>query len=205
MNLPDYNPIFIDHFQATGKPYNDATAYNLTIISADVIPGQICWRLIGIHHLTNDENRGNHHAFCDVLDENGKRIKGAQLLMVQDNGAFFAVVDKPANEAGTNFPLWAEAVGTLSVSYPLDKSLPSDKVSGIRSTFPDEGTGTTWGHHSFYFVFQRTKAEGESIPPPDPEEPPTVPPVFSTDDLAMIEAARRFGMALQIWAEGKLK
>lgn len=169
MNLPDYNQHFINQFKATGLYWTDAQAYNLTVTPADSYP---CWRLIGVHHLTNQENVGKHHAFCDVLDENGKRVNQARLAMRQSNGTFFAVIDKPAHEAGTNFPLWSEAVGALSVIEPV---LPSDEVQGIRSTWGDEGTGTTWGHHSFYFVFQKVLT-GSTPPPEEPPEEPDPPP-----------------------------
>lgn len=203
MTLPDYNQQFIQYFKQTGIPFNDATKYGLTVKIAAVAAGESSWRLIGIHHLTPAENVGKHHAFCDVLDERGQRVMGARLAMQQDNGTFFAVVDKPANEAGTNFPLWSEAIGSLSVVFP---ALPSDEVQGIRSTYPDEGPGTTWGHHSFYFVFQRVKKEKEPDEPPtgpgEPTEPPTTPPLQPFTSTLVLQDGPRLKVSLVVEVKG---
>lgn len=170
-NLPEiYNAAFL-----ANPGQNNAAGYGVTVKPADTLPGQPYWRVIGIHHLTGDENRGNHHVFCDVLDEQGKRIKGARIGILNSNlPPVYAVIDKPDNEPGANAPM---SSGDLLALY-VHGEHPSEKAQGFRSTHPDEEIGNTWGHHSFYVVWQRVKAgDGPgSQPDPDPQPEPTPEP-----------------------------
>lgn len=130
------------------------------------------WKVIGVHHLTGAENGGNHNIFCDVLDRDGKRINGIRLRMTQGNQSpVFAVIDKPPNEAGTNFPVWGET--------PVEVLIPdvegSEAVGGMRINHADEDNGNNLGHHSFYVVFKDMAGAIPDLPPtPDPV-PPTTP------------------------------
>ena len=140
--------------------YNDAAKYKVDIKFLPSIErpadAKQYWHVIGVHHLSGAENMGNHHVYCDVLDESGKRINGARLTLLQAGSPpVFAVVDKPASEAGTNFPLWKADRATVAVVWP-DSPLPSEQVTGLSSAHPDEEVGNTLFHHSFYVVFQRT-------------------------------------------------
>jgi hypothetical protein len=162
LNVKDYNQQFLDKVKNQEPVYNDAaTKYGVDIkFLTDVeVPDDASkyWRAIGVHHLTGAENMGNHHIYCDVLDEQGERINGARLALVQaDSGPVFAVVDKPVDEAGTNFPLWKADQATVYVVWPADDPLPSEEVLGLSSGHLDEEAGNTLFHHSFYVVFQRT-------------------------------------------------
>ena len=49
-------------------------AYAVRLQPAQVTPGAPYWRLIGIHHLTPDENRARHSVYVDVVDEAGARL-----------------------------------------------------------------------------------------------------------------------------------
>ncbi len=175
MGLPDYNRQFVEKVKRGEPIYNDAARYEVAVKEfSDItlpINAKQYWRVVGVHHLTGAENMGNHHIYCDVLDGTGRRINQARLMMTQGTSApQFAIVDKPANEAGTNFVMWSNTLGAVSVSYPANAPLPSESVSNIRSTHPDEEIGNTWGHHSFYVVFQLT-----TIPESEPPKPPTPP------------------------------
>lgn len=118
------------------------------------------WRVIGVHHLTGTENRGNHHVYADILDEDGERINGAKLILKQNEAPpEFAVIDKPPHEPGTNFPMWSNTRATVAVHYD---DLPSEEVCDLRTDHADEEVGNTWGHHSFYVVFQRTPVSAPS-------------------------------------------
>jgi hypothetical protein len=174
MALPDYNRQFMEKIKSNEPIFNNALKYGVKVIdlSASTIPleAKQYWRVVGIHHLTGSENMSNHHVYCDVLDGDGRRINQSRLTLTQENTApVFAVVDKPANEPGTNFPLWSKTRATVAVSYPANNPLPSEAVTGIRTDHADEEIGNTWGHHSFYVVFQLTP-----IPEPQPEEKPAV-------------------------------
>jgi hypothetical protein len=160
-----WNKRFISH-----PGYNDAAGdpYLVAILPANRLPNQPYWRCIGVHHLTGEENGGNHHVYLDVLDARGTRINGARLMVVNNGKVpFQVVIDKPANEAGANVPMyWND---TLAIYLPGD--LPTDKATGFHTRLPDEEAGTTRGHHSFYAVWQLATVAPE---PPDPEpEPPT--------------------------------
>ena len=157
MALPDYNRTFLAKVMSKEPIFHNAERYGVAIKKLHEISVPLgvekYWRVVGVHHLTGSENMGNHHVFCDILDENGRRINGSRLVLTQGNTApVFAVVDKPANEAGTNFPMWSSTRATVAV----DDALPSERVTGLRSDHADEEVGNTWGHHSFYIVFQRT-------------------------------------------------
>ena len=47
---------------------NDAVGYGVAIVPATVSPGAWYWQAVRVHHLTPEENNGNHHIFLDVLD-----------------------------------------------------------------------------------------------------------------------------------------
>jgi hypothetical protein len=167
MALPDYNRQFVETVRSSGAIFNNAARYGIQVKPVGDTTAQQYWRVIGIHHLTGPENMGNHHAYIDVLDEEGRRINGARLVLTQEGAApQRVVIDKPANEAGTNFPMWSNTRATVAVDGPL----PSEAVTGLRTDHADEGVGNTWGHHSFYVVFQRTTKPAS--PPPVQETTP---------------------------------
>ena len=47
---------------------NDAQAYGVAIVPATVAPGAWYWQAVRVHHLTPEENGGNHHIYLDILD-----------------------------------------------------------------------------------------------------------------------------------------
>ena len=122
------------------------------VVPADVPVGSPYWRAVLVHHLTPDENHANHHLFLDALDEKGDRIAGARGRITWEGGEQVVTVDKPADEPGTNFPMWKWQVCAVEM---LD--LPSDQVTGMHTGHPDEppGIGNTLFHHSFAVHFQR--------------------------------------------------
>lgn len=169
LDINHYNAMFLDN-----PGQNDATKYGVKISRCTRTTDRH-YRCIGIHHLSPDENAGNHHVFLDVLDEQGHRIPQAQIEWTWigrhlDEPAPPVTIDKPPTEPGTNLPMnWAQ---TISASV---KDHPSDTVLNLHTRHPDEGEngGNTRGHHSFYVVFQQQSGDG-TPPPTDP--PPTDPP-----------------------------
>jgi hypothetical protein len=137
---------------ATAAAPNDATGYGVTIVQSDAPLGALYWRATLVHHLTPDENHGNHHIFLDALDEHGARVSGARGRVNWEGGEQIITVDKPAGEPGTNFPMWKWQVCTVEM---LD--LPSDRIVGLHTGHPDEppGAGNSLFHHSFAVHFQR--------------------------------------------------
>ena len=53
------------------------TKYGVTLLPAEVAAGQVYWRVIGVHHLTPEENQGKHAVYVDALDSAGERVDDA--------------------------------------------------------------------------------------------------------------------------------
>ncbi len=137
---------------------NDAESYGVAIEQHAPAAGTYYYKIISVHHLTGSENNGNHNFYMDVLDEDGNRIYGAILNVLNvDSTSTSATIDKPADEPGTNVPLWKNDL----VSAWVSGSLLSDVVSGISTQHADEESGNTLYHHSFYVVWQRTLSAGQ--------------------------------------------
>ena len=177
-----YNREWLVAAQNGKTPFNDASNYGVVIhpLRPDVAYFDM---VIGVHHLTPDENGGNHNIYVDVLDEAGNRRSGAKLEVLTEFGyRTQAVIDKPANEPGTNFPMWDW--GRTSVYTVNADNVPSDMVSGLHYKHNDEGDGNTWGHHSFYVCFLRMTT---IAPPPDPpiELPTPIDTIAWLDDVGV--------------------
>lgn len=129
------------------------------------------YQLIGIYHLTGDENRSKHNLYMDVVDINGHCIGEkiewgweGQKPTQQPNPV---ILDKPPNEPAGNIvifwgqKIWARVLGK-----------PSDTIVDVHSMLPDEDVWNTLGHHSFYCVWLWNK-DGTAPPPIDPPiDPP---------------------------------
>lgn len=146
--------------------FNDAKAYGVIIDHRSAA----LWQVIGVHHLSGDENNGNHNVFLDVLDEDGLRVYGAHVSwgwndMRSDEKPGDVVIDKPTYEPGGNLAMHK---GQKVFCYiPGDRS---DYVKGLHIGHADEGDGNTWGHHSFYVVFQKVNSSAPpELPEPDPD------------------------------------
>lgn len=152
--------------------------YGINVKTFDGDNGQLAYRIILIYHLTGDENRGGHYAFVDVLDENGNVIRNQRLRIVNHNlPPTYFVTDKGAGEPSGNTHI--NAPDTLNIS--VVDNLPSETVTGLNTRHADEEIGNTWGHHSFYVVWQKRKSivETPEIPPTEPTPP--------TDEIERIE------------------
>jgi len=152
------------------QPINDAESYGVRVVPATVPEGEPFWRVTRVHHLSPKENHGLGHIFADVLDQAGNRIYGSRIHVTWDGGSGDPVVDKPANEPGTNFPMFRGGVFTVeAIGRPGDTPIPSDKVENLHTNHPAEGDGNSPGHHSFLVIFRKSIA-GEAAPPPPPEQ-----------------------------------
>lgn len=153
---------------------NDATAYGVAIEPVHVASGAWYWQAMRVHHLTPDENGGNHHIYADLLDSAtadaahplGQRVFGGRLKVHWGDGEQLITVDKPLNEPGANFPMWKWQVCSVQGVGLPGEELPSDRVTGIKAAHPDEAPGNTLFHHSFGVTFCRVQATGP-LPPTD--------------------------------------
>lgn len=164
---------FINRCLNSPTVINDAAGYGVVIVPAVVTPGDIYYRIIGIHHLTPQENAGKRNLYLDVLDESGQRISGSKIAwgwqgqtpdQIQRTNP--AVIDKPAYEPGGNISLDAGQIVSARVAGAM-----SDMATNIHTGHDDEPGGNTRFHHSFYVVWQRTVATGQPPVDPDPQEP----------------------------------
>lgn len=154
--------------------YNDAGQYGVKVVQSTSNTESVYWRLIGLHHLTPDENRGCHGLMVDVVDENGIRLNSVPVNWSwegrrPDEPARPLVLDKPDNEV-KDLVIWPNQ--TVS-AWVTDNG---DMIFGIKTTHPDEpddsgDLGNSIGHHSFYAVWQRVPGGGP-VPEPEPEPEP---------------------------------
>jgi hypothetical protein len=144
---------------------NDAQAYGVVVVPATVSPGAWYWQAVRVHHLTPEENGGNHHIFLDILDpatapnpaSPGGRIYGARARITWDGGEQVVTIEKPLNEPGANCPMWKwQVCDVIALGLPGDE-LPSDRVTGMHTGHPDEAPGNTLFHHSFSVTFLKVR------------------------------------------------
>lgn len=143
--------------------------YGVQVAPASATAAALSWKIIGIHHLSPEENQSRHNAFVEVLDENGQRCKDPNLRVgwswagrSNDQQAPPAPLDKPDNEPAGDVPI--EKGMELEIWIEGDGS-PSDRASKLSTHHADEPgpNGELWntmGHHSFYVVFQRMRNAG---------------------------------------------
>jgi hypothetical protein len=135
----------------TGPIINDAEAYGVSIEPAQVGLGRSYWRVTQVHHLTPQENAGNHHIYVEVLDEYDKPVPGARLRVTWAAGEDEIVTAPPgADEAGASFAMVPGQVFSVEMLGG-----PSDRVVGLHADHPQEGEGNAPEQHSFRLVWQR--------------------------------------------------
>lgn len=171
---------------------------NLASRGAAGSPG---WKIIGVHHLTPEENQSRHNAFVEVLDENGQRIKDPNLRIgwswagrSNDQAAPPKLLDKPDSEPAGDVPI--EKGMDLEIWLEGD-GCPSDRVSNLSTHHDDEPgpNGELWntmGHHSFYVVFQR-----QSTPAANPVASPAASPA-SNGSSGLHELLKQEGQRCQV-------
>lgn len=133
--------------QVLWDPRLDQLGVKLT--RAQVESGQNVYRLVSARYQDENESKGLHHVFVEVVDENGRRIVGQPVTLAWHDGKSTLITeDKPAPEYAANAPLYGEmADGTYEVYVD---GAPSDKVSGL---------GLPGKHHvSYLLTFQRAPA-----------------------------------------------
>lgn len=163
-DFSQYSRTFLNRSGA--DPLNDAASLGVRVIPADVVPGQMYWQIIGVHHLTPEENKGKHNLFAEIVDANGQRVREPALQLQwswegqQPGEASPAkAFDKPDSEPAASLDLYGGQHVRATVA---GDGCPSDALENVHTNHPDEHGpgGETWnsvGHHSFYVVFQRTK------------------------------------------------
>lgn len=175
-----YNQQFTSN--TTGAVINRAAQYNVGVRPATVATSETYWQVVGIHHLTPEENRSRHNIFVDVLDEQGQRVRDTQVGWNWEGNGDTPTprhLDKPANEPGCDIPLF-DGIFKLWVM-----GAPSDEAFGFHYRHADEPAANgellnTFGHHSFYVVFQRTR-KGVVQPVDNDHDVVVTPPIKPID------------------------
>lgn len=168
------------------EPINDAKTYGVTLDTADVPEGALYWKCKRIHHLTADENSGNHNIYVNVFRMDGSdparvfKEDNAPLVTDQrpdvqmfwpDGTAKIPLEKSWPDEPMGNGVLTRDGVGVMVLS-----EIDSDRVLNLHTNHPDElkedGTiGNSNGHHSFLVEWQLCQKGGESEPEPPTPEP----------------------------------
>jgi hypothetical protein len=162
--------------------------YGVRVVRAEVAQGETYWRVIGVHHLRPEENMSNRNVYFVALDEQGHRIKTPVVWAGWDwegrqprQKADPVALDKPDEEPAGNISVGGNQKASVWIKgLSRDAEDKSDRVENLHTGHPDEPLPdgrllNTIGHHSFYVVFQRTRA-GATVPPPPPPPPPVVEP-----------------------------
>ena len=160
---PTLSPTFA--LTAPRDVINDAQGYGVAIVSATAAPGAWYWQAVRVHHLTPEENSGNHHIYLDILDPAaapdpgtmGGRVFSARARITWEGGEQIVTINKPLNEPGTNLPMWKYQVcDAIALGLPREE-LVSDRVTGMHTGHPDEAAGNTLFHHSFSVTFLKVR------------------------------------------------
>lgn len=122
----------------------------------------LAWRCALIHHLTADENGGNHHVYVDCLGPSGQPVADPAQLRLgwtwegrrADEAAPPAAFDKRPPEPATNVAIFHNQL----LSVWVQDVYRSDVVSNLRTDIVSAEPGNSLYHHSYYIVFQITGA-----------------------------------------------
>ena len=144
----------------------DATAYGVTIVPADVAPGEWHWRAVRIHHLTPEENGGGSHLHLDLREAMsaspsrplGEPVQEARVRIAWQGDQQLLTIGPGADETTHRFMLGKWQQCSVEVLGPVGEELPSDRVEGLHAAHPGEGTGNSLFHHSFSLTFLRVQA-----------------------------------------------
>ncbi len=127
--------------------YNDAE--HLGVATQPIVQRPFC-RVKKIHHYAAAERMGGNTLYLDAVDEQGKRIYGAVILVKDAAGRTLRVpIEKPENEPGGNMPMWPDNIYKLVGVEVKGKKIFTQIVTGLRSLIPGHGDG-----HSFLVVVQ---------------------------------------------------
>lgn len=127
-----------------GIKYNDAERLGV-IIKPTIIRDKPYAEVVVVHLLTGEENNyGNHNLNFDVIDEEGKQIRGSVIRGDNNGIKLKSTIDKPPNEFGTNFALYSQdTVSCWVEEVPGFGKISSDTVSGFHTRWGGDMVGGT--------------------------------------------------------------
>lgn len=162
-NYKAYRASYID------DPSNDAGGYGVTIARHTPLSGEWYWKIQGVYHLLPDENLGGHYLYLDAVTPLGTTDRNVHIDwgwegMAPREKPGLVALDKADYEPPGNIAMWAEQ--RVWAKVPGN----SDVIQNVHTGHADEAGGNTWGHHSFYVLWQYVQAP-ELPPPPSPPPP----------------------------------
>ena len=214
----EYNQQAIEHFEQHGVALNQAAHYwevkgkPTSLPKPEIIPisqmtdiapnglkdGEWYIAVIGLFHLTGQQNGNNHHLFIDLIDLDGNRIYNhtpALHLFYEWEGMRDAEqprpvqIDKPGTEPGANISMhWGQVLRGFHIN-----NIATEQFRGVHIRYENDGPGNDRGHHSHYIVLQKRQWKvttpptptPDPIPDPDPVPDPTPVPVPPVGALAL--------------------
>lgn len=194
-NFQDWIVTFKGHYQEHGIAYNDT----VDMISLDDPLYQISiqrpqnpiWRVLGIHHLSPNENRGNHNVYIEMLCKQDER-EGFRAI-------HWTWIGRQLNQPAPDVFAGQKPLNEL-VDLPLNLGMivsiwsnGSEIVNGLSSNYPDEMDGNSIGHHSFFICFQEINFDE---PDPDPDLP---------DDREMVMSIKKSWLDKQEIVDGFIR
>ncbi len=141
-------PLKLEELQQ--KPRNDAADYGVIIHPIRVPEGAAYWRVLHVHHLSPEENRGERAIYIEVLDEEGRRVPNVSVRVRDLRGETVHTLDPNEKRPGLRLEMDEWSIYEVEV-----EGLPSEKVLGLSTTHPKEGKGNPENRHSFLVVWQR--------------------------------------------------
>lgn len=127
-----------------------------------------------LHHLTPDENQGSRNIYVDIVDAEGRLLRGLPVRIGwtwegrrADEAAPPYPLDKPANEPAGNVPLYMDAKTAVWLQT-ADGHQVSERVHWLSSKIQALASGNTTGHNSFYIIFRERKLNAVDPTPVDP-------------------------------------
>lgn len=191
----DYNIKAMAYFEEHREALNQALEYweevgDNELPKPEILPsegfnlGTEYIAIIGVFHLTGQENDNNSHLYIELIDINGNRIydhySPIELKWGWDGMGGEQIrstapvrIDKPLNEPGTNIGItWNQVIYGFGINH-----IPTDRFKGIHIRYENDGEGNDRGHHSHYIVLQKRIYQGESLPDPIPDPDPTPDPI----------------------------
>lgn len=151
-----------------GTSYFDCERLNITIVHPTTSPGETWAKAVVVHLLTREENQGNHNEYFDAIDQDNKQLRGSVILGKNNNINLRTVIDKPPDEFGSNFSVFAQdTMDAWLDEVPGVGKVKSDRVNSFSTRWggPIVG-GQDYGHISIYVIWQLVT--GDIPVPPDP-------------------------------------
>jgi hypothetical protein len=132
---------------------------SMWVDAACVHPGDQYWRLVKAQWLSDEQFKGYHHLFVDVVDEENRRIEGSTFVMSWPDGECKLSIGQGSAsplEHGNNCPMSSPA-GSYTVQV---EGLPSDVVHGLGLGAVHPANRPSDYMTSFFLLFQRATYEG---------------------------------------------